>query len=270
MLDDLGIAHRILTGCGYCREFHSENVSHYVAADGAWGRIDILHAFRGPSLGMLRRAERLPAGGELTLPVVGIEDIIGLKVQALVNDPTRALSDWSDIQLLLDAAREQGRSLDWALVEDYLRLFDLEGRLAELKSTYGATDWTRKKAIAVRRAAEKCSCAEASSAVATRLSGICNLRERVQPGPQTRALRREALEIVSVGAKWLPCLRVRRNDRHEERAFLNLPAFLLILPRLSRRSSAKADSSLWSNHTSTPATRNASQMRRAASASCEA
>ena len=140
MLDLLAIADRILTGCGYRREFHSENVSHYLAADGAWGRIDLLHAFRGPSLGMLRRAERLPAGADLTLPVVMIEDIVGLKVQASINDPTRAVSDWHDIRLLLESARAQGLSLDWALLEDYLRLFNLEGRLTELKSIHGATD----------------------------------------------------------------------------------------------------------------------------------
>lgn len=139
MLEDLEVADRILTGCGYRCAFHSENVSHYIAADGAWGRIDILHAFRGPSLGMLRRAERVPAGAGLTLPVVVIEDIIGLKVQALVNDPTRALSDWHDIQLLIELAREQKSPLDWELLEDYLRVFNLDGKLAELKSWYGAT-----------------------------------------------------------------------------------------------------------------------------------
>ena len=139
MLEDLAPADRILTGCGYRREFHSENVSHYVAGDDTWGRIDILHAFRGPSLGMLRRAERLPAGADLELPVVTIEDIVGLKIQALVNDPTRAVGDWNDIRLLLEAARERAQPLDWALLEDYLRLFQLEGRLAELKSIHGTT-----------------------------------------------------------------------------------------------------------------------------------
>jgi hypothetical protein len=89
---------------------------------------------------MLQRAERLSAGGDLKLPVVTLEDIVGLKVQALVNDPTRAAGDWNDIRLLLEAAREQRLTLDWELLEDYLRLFSLEGRLAELKSIHGATE----------------------------------------------------------------------------------------------------------------------------------
>lgn len=137
MLGDLAIADRILTELGYRREFHSENVSHYRHPDDAWGRIDLLHAFRGPSLGMLRRAERLPVGPSLTLPVVTIEDIIGLKIQAIANDPARALGDWHDIGLLLTAAREQRLALDWPLLEDYLRLFHFEAKLSDLKSLHG-------------------------------------------------------------------------------------------------------------------------------------
>jgi hypothetical protein len=140
MLEDLEIAHRILQELGYRREFQSENVSHYLNPDASWGRIDILHAFRGPSLGMLRRAERLPIGPDVSLPVVAIEDIIGLKIQAIANDPARALADWHDIALLLSAAREQQLAPDWELLEDYLRLFHFEHKLAELKLIHGAPE----------------------------------------------------------------------------------------------------------------------------------
>jgi hypothetical protein len=137
MLEDLGKADRILDELGYRREFHSENVSHYRHPEDAWGRIDILHAFRGPSLAMLRRAERLPVGAGLTLPVATTEDIIGLKIQAIANDPARAIADWHDIGLLVAAAREQRLALDWELLEDYLRLFHFEDKLTDLKSLHG-------------------------------------------------------------------------------------------------------------------------------------
>lgn len=140
MLEDLETAHRILHELGYQREFHSENVSHYLNPDESWGRIDILHAFRGPSLGMLRRAERMPVGSHVNLPVVAIEDLIGLKVQAIANDPARAIADWHDIALLLSAAQEQRLTLDWELLEDYLRLFHFEAKLPELKAIHGAAD----------------------------------------------------------------------------------------------------------------------------------
>jgi hypothetical protein len=140
MLEDLDIADRVLARLGYRRDFRSENVSHYLSHDTTWGRIDILHAFRGPSLGMLRRADRLPAGPDVQLPVVTIEDLIGLKIQASANDPARAINDWNDIRLLIDAARTQGLPLDWELLGDYLRLFDLGPKLSELKSIYGAAE----------------------------------------------------------------------------------------------------------------------------------
>jgi len=137
MLDDLDQTHAILGELGYRREFHSENVSHYSGAGPDWGRVDILHAFRGPSLGMLRRAERIRIDADLSLPVALTEDIIGLKIQASKNDVSRAVGDWHDILLLVAASARQGRAIDWPLVEDYLRLFQLENKLPELKSAYG-------------------------------------------------------------------------------------------------------------------------------------
>lgn len=135
LLRDLGAADAVLTRHGYQRVFHSENVSHYESPDRAWGRIDLLHAFRRPSLGMLERAEAIMVASDLSLPVARSEDLIGLKVQALVNNPARADGDWRDIRSLIVVARESGLALDWELIADYLRLFGLEPELARLKET---------------------------------------------------------------------------------------------------------------------------------------
>ncbi|MFP4157176.1 MAG: hypothetical protein ACLFU4_06105, partial [Opitutales bacterium] len=48
------------------------------------------------------------------------------KSRRIVNAPRRAVSDWADIQMILEVASEQADSVDWNLLEDYLRLFDLE------------------------------------------------------------------------------------------------------------------------------------------------
>lgn len=138
MLEDMGRADAILTGCGYKRIFQSENVSHYTAEDGAFGRIDILHAFRGPTLGMIKRADSMRVFDELSIKVVQVEDIIGLKVQAAVNDTSRARGDWADIHLIIRAASEMGSTVDWDLIAEYLGIFNLGTKLTELKDTYAA------------------------------------------------------------------------------------------------------------------------------------
>jgi predicted nucleotidyltransferase len=137
MWDDWEEADRIFQTAGYTRAFKNENVSHYMAKEDALGRIDILHTFRRPSMSMLKRAERIEVADGLTLPVVQIEDIIGLKVQALVNSAKRATSDWADIRMILEAAAEQKQSIDWELLGDYFNLFKLNTKLDTLKEWYG-------------------------------------------------------------------------------------------------------------------------------------
>ncbi len=139
MLEDLDKADAIFTEEGYRRAFRNENVSHYISDDPVLGRIDILHAFRGPSLSMLDRAERISVTPTTSLPVVQVEDLIGLKIQAACNDPERTLSDWSDIQLLVQSSAKSGRPLDWELISDYLELFDQLEKLSSIKNWYGTT-----------------------------------------------------------------------------------------------------------------------------------
>lgn len=140
MLDDLPKADVALSALGYQRVFHSENVSHYVSTKSEWGRIDILHAFRTPSVSMLARAERLALNEELTIPVVQIEDLIGLKLQALGNDTSRTVGDWHDIQLLLQSAKRRGVVVDWELLGSYLQALEMTDKLPQLKDIYGAAD----------------------------------------------------------------------------------------------------------------------------------
>jgi|TARA_B110000093_G_scaffold76161_2_gene82970 predicted nucleotidyltransferase len=86
---------------------------------------------------MLERADRLSVAGGVTLPVVQVEDIIGLKVQATVNNPRRVTKDWSDIRMLVEVSAEQQLALDWNLLTDYLTLFGLTDRVQEMKVWYG-------------------------------------------------------------------------------------------------------------------------------------
>jgi hypothetical protein len=138
LMDDLEAAHTILLKLGYNREFHSENVSHYLSQNPALGRIDILHALRPIAEGMISRAKQFPLTPEHTIPVADIEDIIGLKIQAACNDPSRHRSDWNDIHSLIEHSAQNSLQLDWLRLADYLDLFDLGETLPDLRLTYAS------------------------------------------------------------------------------------------------------------------------------------
>lgn len=132
--DDLASLDALMTGAGYTRLFVSENVSQYAATGSALVSVDFLHAFRTVSLAMLAQARELPIlGGGRVIKVLRPEDIIGLKVQALANNPNREQRDLSDITALADA---QGGRLDWARLKEYFDLFKRDKEFAALKARY--------------------------------------------------------------------------------------------------------------------------------------
>ena len=63
--------------------------------------------------------------------VLRVEDIIGLKVQAIANAPHRKAQDLEDIKHLI---AEHYPSIDWTLVEDYFNLFKMENLYSKIKS----------------------------------------------------------------------------------------------------------------------------------------
>jgi hypothetical protein len=79
---------------------------------------------------MLNRAREMPVlDGEVTVKALLPEDLIGLKLQAIVNDPANRYGvDAPDIQQLL---KLHGSSMDMDLVRDYFRLFEKEDLLDE-------------------------------------------------------------------------------------------------------------------------------------------
>jgi len=79
---------------------------------------------------MMRNADVRPVfGGRLNVNAVRPEDLIGLKVQAICNDPeNRYLIDKPDIQRLL---KLHGNKMDMELVRENFRVFDKEDWLDE-------------------------------------------------------------------------------------------------------------------------------------------
>ena len=138
LLDDTEKADAILKRNHFDRIFHSENVARYQGQPASLGSIDIIYAFREVSRNMLARSVEIPVSDDLKVVSLVPEDIIGLKIQAIANDPARRNRDMFDIRALLAARIHRKETIDWQSLEGYFSLFDFADLFHELKRDYGA------------------------------------------------------------------------------------------------------------------------------------
>lgn len=109
---------------GYRCLHRNEGLADYARAD---ERLDLVWASRPPALRLLSGARpHATSFGEL--PVVSVEGLIGLKLQALVNEPRRT-QDLEDIRALL---RANHGALNLPELQEYFRLLDREAMLKML------------------------------------------------------------------------------------------------------------------------------------------
>lgn len=87
------------------------------------GFVDIIFANRPLSIEMIRESHLELAG----VPVVSVESLVGLKIQAFKNDPSRTLQDKADIQALLKLP-----GINLTQVKKYADLFDVWSEIEEL------------------------------------------------------------------------------------------------------------------------------------------
>lgn len=130
--DDLSKVQKIMENMGYKLVFRTENVSQYVGKTESLGEIDFIHAFRKYSLRMLERARTLEKEG-LKIRVLIPEDIIGLKVQAMANAPSRKTRELSDIEAIIEKFKNK---IDWSIVEEYFKIFNLQDEFKKLKEEH--------------------------------------------------------------------------------------------------------------------------------------
>lgn len=122
--NDADVIHEILIGLGYHCVHRSVDAANYVRGDEG---LDLLYAHRPIARKLLGDAiERQSAMGSLR--VVSAEGLIGFKLQALANDPSRS-RDTEDIRALFSANRGQ---LDMQEIRNYFALFDRLEWLGEL------------------------------------------------------------------------------------------------------------------------------------------
>ena len=121
----------IMTGLGYEKQdFSSEEIISYLSPLKVFGQVNFLAGRRKYTKSMMRRAKKNPVfGGEFEVKTLLPEDLIGLKIQAISNDPeNRYVVDAPDIQRLLALHSDK---MDMELVREYFRLFDKEIQLDE-------------------------------------------------------------------------------------------------------------------------------------------
>lgn len=124
------LLHRALTLARMRCLKRNDDVANYDAGDPTFASIDVLYARRPATLRMLERARiESVIGTDLGIAVVDAEGIIGLKVQAIANDPKREFRDKDDILHLLTLHADR---LDLELVREYFRVFDMETELEAL------------------------------------------------------------------------------------------------------------------------------------------
>ena len=129
--DDMEKVHKILTDMGYECHHSTENVSQYTSPLKIFGGIDFIHAFREASVEMLQRAvEKDIFSSKLKIKTLIPEDIIGLKLQSVYNNPSREMVDMADIELLVSVNKKK---LNWTLLERYCRIFNMEDVCKKLK-----------------------------------------------------------------------------------------------------------------------------------------
>ncbi len=127
--------HKIMVDLGYERQdFGSNEILSYWSPLKFFGQVDFLLAKRKYTKAMMRRAKKQNIfDGELEVRTICPEDLIGLKIQAISNDPeTRFPIDASDIQTLLSLLKD---NLNMGFIREYFKIFDNEDLLNEWLST---------------------------------------------------------------------------------------------------------------------------------------
>lgn len=126
-IEDAPKAKAILTSIGYDISHESKDAINFWGKLKSLGGVDFIIAHRKYALAMLQRAQGKEIIAGYHAKVVVVEDLIGLKLQAAVNDPARASQDMADIEWII---RHHRKDLDLTLLREYFGLFE---KLPELE-----------------------------------------------------------------------------------------------------------------------------------------
>ncbi len=119
---DKNNACELMLNNGFSIEHESSDIIQFSGI----GIVDLLIARRPMAKLILSNSNK---GGPNNIDYVLAEDLIGLKIQAYKNDPSREFQDKADIQYLISSQDK----LDWVKIKKYAKLFDEWGVINEIK-----------------------------------------------------------------------------------------------------------------------------------------
>ncbi|MCJ7774252.1 MAG: nucleotidyltransferase [Desulfobacterales bacterium] len=128
---DKSAVQEIMTDIGYDKQhFSTDEIISYVSPLKIFGQVDFLLARRKYTQAMLKRAKKTSIfSGQFELKTILPEDLIGLKIQAIANDPVNRFQiDAPDIQRLLSL---HFNKLDIEIIREYFAIFNKEELLNE-------------------------------------------------------------------------------------------------------------------------------------------
>ncbi len=129
LVEDADVAHDLFARLGYETLDRKLDIASYVRGT---QRLDVIYAQRPISRGLLDRPKKAEFSG-LEVPVVSLEGLLGLKIQAFSDDPRR-IRDFEDMMALIKTRRDD---LDFDEVRSYFRLFDKERLFDEILKAIG-------------------------------------------------------------------------------------------------------------------------------------
>ncbi len=90
-----------MESCGYATLYRSSGFSNHLHANREWGRVDFIYVRDATATRLFAGVEVVPGPGGRPVPLPRKEHLIAMKVQAMKNDPTRALQEMADVAYLL-------------------------------------------------------------------------------------------------------------------------------------------------------------------------
>ncbi len=133
-IEDIEKVDAIMNNLSYKKVHATKDVSQYVSSIELFGEIDVLHAQRIISKEMLKNSiTKEVFDKKLKVRVLLPEDIIGLKIQAIANNPKRKAKDTLDIEDIISHFKG---AIDWKKLSEYFKLFAMDSQCLSLKEKY--------------------------------------------------------------------------------------------------------------------------------------